>query len=251
MIVSIARSELYRMFLSPLAWTILAIVLFILALLFVTLTENFLADIQPRLGGVEGAPGVTDAVIAPLLLWAGIIMLAVTPLLTMRLVAEERQQGTLTLLTSAPLSITELVLGKYLGLILFLLIMLSLLALMPLSLSFSTTLDWGKLLAGMLGLFLLLASFAAAGLYCSSLTTTPLIAAISSFGLLLLLVVFYTSGTSDSAPSEVFKYFSHFTHFVPFLGGLFDSSDLIYYLLFISAFLGLAIRRLDNQRLQR
>ena len=251
MIVLIARNELRRMFLSPLAWTILAVVLFVLALLFVTLAEGFLKDIQPRLGGVEGAPGVTDVVIAPLLLWAGIIMLAVTPLLTMRLLAEERLHGSLTLLTSAPLSITELVLGKYLGLILFLLIILALVALMPLSLSFGTTLDWGKLLAGMVGLFLLLASFAAAGLYCSSLTSTPLIAAISSFGLLLLLVVFYLSGSSTSATSEVFKYLSHFSHFVPFLGGLFDSSDLIYYLLFISAFLILAIRHLDNQRLQR
>ena len=152
------------------------------------------------------------------------------------------QHGSLTLLTSAPLSVTELVLGKYLGLILFLVIMLALVALMPLSLSFGTTLDWGKLLAGMVGLFLLLASFAAAGLYCSSLTSTPLIAAISSFGLLLLLVIFYQFGSSAGASSGIFKYFSHFSHFVPFLGGLFDSSDLIYYLLFISAFLILSIR---------
>ena len=121
---------------------------------------------------------------------------------------------------------------------------------MPLSLSFGTALDWGKLLSGMIGLFLLLASFAAAGLYFSSLTTTPLIAAISSFGLLLLLMVFYMSGSSENTLSELFKYVSHFAHFVPFLGGLFDSSDLVYYLLFISAFLILAIRHLDNQRLQ-
>jgi ABC-2 type transport system permease protein len=251
MILFIARNELRRLFISPLAWTILAIVLFILAFLFLTLTENFLTELQPQLAGRQDAPGVTDAIVAPLLLWAGIVMLAVTPLLSMRLLAEERQHGSLTLLTSAPLSFTELVLGKYLGLISFLMIMLALVALMPVSLAVGTSLDWGKLLAGMLGLLLLLASFAAAGLFFSSLTATPLIAAVSSFGFLLLLVVLYLSGTSEGASSELFKHVSHFTHFVPFLSGLFDTADLAYYLLFIVAFLVLAIRHLDNQRLQR
>lgn len=251
MIVSIARNELRRLFISPVAWTILAIILFILAFLFLTLTENFLTELQPQLAGRQDAPGVTDAIVAPLLLWAGIVMLAVTPLLSMRLLAEERQHGSLTLLTSAPLSFTELVLGKYLGLISFLMIMLALVALMPISLAMGTTLDWGKLLAGMLGLLLLLASFAAAGLFFSSLTATPLIAAVSSFGFLLLLVVLYLSGTSEAASSELFKQVSHFTHFVPFLSGLFDTADLAYYLLFIVAFLVLTIRHMDNQRLQR
>ena len=251
MIFSIARNELRRLFHAPLAWTILAILVFILALLFLTFMENFLTVIQPRFAGKENAPGVTDAIVAPLLLWTGIIMLAVVPLLTMRLVAEERQLGSLTLLTSAPLSMTELVLGKYLGLIMFLLITLGLVALMPLSLTVGTTLDWGKLLAGFLGLFLLVASFAAAGLYLSCIAGTPLISAVSSFGLLVFLVVLYVSGKSPGAASDVLVYLSHFSHFLSFLEGLFDTADLGYYLLFIVAFLTLAIRHLDNQRLQR
>lgn len=251
MILVIAKNELRRMFYSPLAWAILAVVLFILGLLFLILVDNYLNALQPQLMGVPGAPGVTDVVFAPVLFWAGVLMLTVSPLLTMRTFSEERSQGSLTLLTSAPLSTTEIVLGKYLALLLFTLVLLGLMALMPLSLAMGTPLDWGKIAAGMLGLFLLLASFIAAGLYISSQTRTPLIAALSSFGLLMFLVVLYLSGSAESTASELFVYLSHFSHLLSFLDGLFDSSDLVYYLLFSAAFLILTIRRLDNERLQR
>ncbi|MDQ4148081.1 MAG: ABC transporter permease subunit [Pseudomonadota bacterium] len=251
MILTIAKAELRRMFYSPLAWATLAVVLFILGLLFLILVDNYLTTIQAQLVGIPGAPGVTDIVLAPVMLWAGVIMLTVSPLQTMRAFSEERQQGSLTLLTSAPLSTTELVLGKYLALLVFILVLLGLLALIPLSLAGATQLDWGKIMASLLGLFLLLASFSAAGLFISSQTKTPLIAAMSSFGLLMFLVVLYMSGNAESTASDLFIYLSHFGHLLPFLHGLFDSSDLIYYLLFSAAFLILTIRRLDNERLQR
>jgi ABC-2 type transport system permease protein len=251
MILTIAGGELRRMFYSPLAWVILAVVLFVLGLLFLILVDNYMNIIQPQLMGVPGAPGVTDTVLAPVFFWAGVVMLAVSPLLTMRSFSEERTQGSLTLLTSAPLSITEIVLGKYLGLLIFALVLLALIVLMPLSLLGGTQLDWGKIGAGLLGLFLLIASFLAAGLYISSQVRTPLIAAVASFGLLIFLVVLYMSGSAEGTASELFIYLSHFSHFLSFLEGLFDSSDLIYYLLFSAAFLILTIRRLDNERLQR
>jgi ABC-2 type transport system permease protein len=251
MILTIAKAELRRMFYSPLAWATLAVVLFILGLLFLILVDNYLTTIQAQLVGIPGAPGVTDIVLAPVMLWAGVIMLTVSPLQTMRAFSEERQQGSLTLLTSAPLSTTELVLGKYLALLVFILVLLGLLALIPLSLAGATQLDWGKIMASLLGLFLLLASFSAAGLFISSQTKTPLIAAMSSFGLLMFLVVLYMSGSAESTASDLFIYLSHFGHLLPFLQGLFDSSDLIYYLLGSAAFLILPLRRLDHERLQR
>jgi ABC-2 type transport system permease protein len=251
MILTIARAELRRMFYSPLAWAILAVVLFILGLLFLILVDSYISTIQPQLMGVPGAPGVTDTVLAPVIFWAGVTMLGVSPLLTMRAFSEERSQGSLTLLTSAPLSFTEIVLGKYLALLLFTLALLGLLTLMPLSLMVGTTLDWGKIAASLAGLFLLLASFAAAGLYVSCQTRTPLIAAVTSFGLLLFLAVLYISGSAEGGASDLFTYLSHFGHFLSFLQGLFDSSDVVYYLLFSTAFLILTIRRLDNERLQR
>lgn len=246
---TIALTEFRRMFYSPLAWSILAILQFVLALMFLVLVQDFITLIQPQTAGLENPPGVTDTIVSALFLWAGIIMLAVMPILTMRSIAEERNNGTFSLLRSAPISMTEIVLGKFLGLMMFVLIMIGLVSLMPLSLSLGTSLDWGKFLAAILGLSLLLASFAAAGIFISSLTNQPIIAAISSFGLLLFLVVLYISGKSQTTGSELFVFLSHFGHLLPFLEGIFQSGDLAYYLLFISSFLILTIRKLDNERL--
>ncbi len=246
----IAWVEFKRMFYSPIAWSVLAIVQLILAILFLTFMETYIVYTAPAFAGKEGVLGITDAIIVPLYLWAGVIMLAIMPLLTMRLFAEERLNRTFTLLRSAPLSMTEIVLGKYLGLIAFVILMVAMISLMPLTLAWGTSLDWGKWCAAIVGLFLLLASFSAAGLFLSSLTDQPVIAAVSSFGLLLLLTLLFFSGKSQGEGSALFVYLSHFGHFLSFLKGIFNTGDVIYYLLFISTFLLLTIRKLDNERLQ-
>lgn len=238
------------MFNSPLAWSVLALVQFILAWVFLLGLNEYLTQIQPMMVGRESTPGISDLVVSALYLWAGMIMLAVMPILTMRLLAEERMNQTLALLRTAPVSITQIVLGKYLGLLMLIGLMVAMLSLMPLSLALGTSLDWGKLAAAVLGLFLLLSSFAAAGLFLSSLTRQPIIAAVSTFGLLVFLMILYISGNSQGAGSELFIYLSHFGHFLSFLEGIFDSSDLVYYLLFIGGFLLLTIRKLDNDRLR-
>ncbi len=248
---SIAWTEFRRMFNSPLAWSILAVLQFVLGMIFLVLVQEFIEVVQPETVGMENAPGVTDTVVAAIYLWAGIIMLAVMPILTMRSFAEERMNGTFTLLRSSPISVTDIVLGKYLALMMFILLMVLMISLMPASLQLGTSLDLGKIAASILGLVLLLASFAAAGLFISSLTDQPIIAAVASFGLLLFLVVLYISGKSQTNGSELFVYLSHFGHFLSFLQGLFQSGDLIYYLLFIGGFLVLTIRKLDNESLQR
>lgn len=250
MIATIARAELRRMFLSMSAWSILALVALMLALLFGVYVETFLTVIQPRLAAQPGAPGVTDSVVAPLILMAGVIMLVVSPLLTMRSFSEEYQSGSLVLLQSSPISAAEIVLGKYLGLLGFLGVLMAIFALFPAALALGTALDWGKTGAGMLGLFLLISSFLAAGLYVSSLTAVPMLAALGGFGLLLILFLLYLSGSAEATSSTLFAYLSHFGHFLSFIEGSFDSHDLAYYLLFILTALVLTIRHLDNQRLQ-
>jgi len=186
MIFTIAARELRSLFLSPLAWAILAVTLFILAYLFLTQIETFIG-LQPRLAAIKGAPGVADIIVAPLLADAAVVLLLITPLITMRTISEERRNRTISLLFSAPVSMTEIVIGKYLGILSFFIILLALLALMPLSLLAGTDLDLGKLAAGMLGLTLVVAAFSAIGLYMSSLTEQPTVAAVTTFGLLLLL----------------------------------------------------------------
>jgi ABC-2 type transport system permease protein len=249
MIFTIAAKELRSLFLSPLAWSILAVTLFILAYLFLSQIEAYI-NLQPRLAALEGAPGVADIVVAPLFADAAVVLLLITPLVTMRVLSEERRSRTISLLFSAPLSMTEIVVGKYLGVLSFFLILLALLALMPLSLLAGTELDMGKLAAGMLGLALVIAAFTAIGVYMSSLTEQPTVAAVTTFGLLLLLWIIDWAGNKQMDDNSALAHLSMLRHYEPLLKGLFSSADVAYYLLIIVLFLGFSIRRLDATRLQ-
>ena len=248
MLFTIASRELRNLFLSPLAWAILAVLQVIVAYLFLTQLDTYMT-LQPRLAGVEGAPGVTDIVVAPLLQTVGFLFMLIAPAITMRVFSDERRNRTLSLLLSAPVSMSDIVLGKFLGVTLFFLLLLVMLAAMPLSLYAGTSLDSGKLAAGLLGLTLLLASFAAIGVFMSSLTEQPVVAAISTFGLLLLLWIVDWSGNSKEQVSSLFAYLSLQTHLTSFLKGLFSTTDVVYYVLLTTLFLVLGIRRLDQQRL--
>ena len=102
MIWVIARREFGAMFLAPLAWVILAVIQIILGYMFLTTLDNFLL-LQPQLLQLQNTPGVTDIVIAPLMQVAAIILLMIMPLLTMRSIAEEKRNRSLTLLISSQL----------------------------------------------------------------------------------------------------------------------------------------------------
>jgi ABC-2 type transport system permease protein len=249
MIFTIAARELRSLFLSPLAWAILAVVQFIMAYFFLLYVEQYVT-FQPSLARLENIPGVTDMVVAPLFDTAGIVLLLVTPMLTMRLISEEHRNQSLPLLFSAPISMTEIILGKFLGILSFMLIILFILALMPLSLLAGTTLDLGLFTASLLGLVLLLASFAAVGLFMSTLTYQPTIAAMSTFGILLLLWILDAAGTTGTDTDRLFSYLSILRHYQSMLKGVFNTSDIMYYFLFIATFLVLSIRRLDSERLE-
>jgi ABC-2 type transport system permease protein len=246
----IAGRELRNLFLSPLAWTMLGVTQLILAYMFLTQIDYYLT-IQPKLVGIPGAPGVTDLVVAPLFGNAAIILLLITPLLTMRVISDERRNKTISLLFSAPVSITEIVLGKFLAIFTFLLIILMSIALMPLSLLTVGELDLGKLAACLLAMSLLMASFNALGLYMSAISSQPTVAAVSSFGALLLLWIIDWAGSNTGNGSSLFEYISIMRHFENLLRGMINTTDIIYFLLFIASFIILSIRRLDNDRLQK
>ncbi|PCJ85781.1 MAG: ABC transporter permease [Thiotrichaceae bacterium] len=249
MILAIANREFRSLFISPLAWVILAVVQIILAWSFFTSLDVFF-NIQSELSTLKNAPGVTDLVISPLYEVASIVLLMITPLLTMRVISEEKRNHTISLLYSAPISLTEIVLGKYLGLLAFNFVLLALIMLMPLSLQIGTDLDMAKLFSGALGLFLVLASFSAAGLFMSSLTDNPMIAAISTFGLLLLLWMLNASTNVTTDGTNVLSYLSLHTHFITLLRGILNTRDIAFFILFITGFIVLTIRQLETQRLQ-
>ncbi|MCW9024632.1 MAG: ABC transporter permease [Gammaproteobacteria bacterium] len=251
MILTLAQRELRSLFLSPLAWSILAIVQFILAYLFLSQLNEFII-LQPQLKMIDNAPGATELIIAPLYGSAAFIMMMVIPLLTMRLISEERRNKSLALLLSAPVSMSEIIIGKFLGIMGFLLLMTALISIMPVALLTAGSIDLGLLSAMILGLVLLLAGFTALGLYMSTLTLQPTVAAVSTFGALLLLWIVDWAGdkVGHESASGLLSYLSMLRHFESLGKGVFNSSDIIYYLLFITVFIVLSIRRLDADRLQ-
>lgn len=244
----IAARELRVLFLSPLAWSVLAVVQFILAWIFLSHTENFI-QIQNQLPNIPGAPGFTELVAGRTFGAGGIVLLLIVPLLTMRLISEERRNRTLPLLLSAPVPMHAIVFGKYLGLMGFLTVLIGLVALMPLSLLLGGPLDLGQFNAGLLGLFLLCGAFSAIGLYLSTLTNHPTVAAVSTFGVLLLLWIINALG-SASGQDSLFAYLSMTHHYQALLKGVFDTEDVVYYLLVIAAFLTLSVKKLDADRVR-
>lgn len=242
-VANIARTELRRIFVSPLAWAVLAVVQFIMGFVFINLLAEYAnAD-------TNDSVGVSDYIGGSLYGFAIIVLLLVMPLMTMRLFSEERKSGSLTLLLSSPVSLIEIVLGKFLGLLGFIAAVIVLMALMPLSLHWSTSLDWGRIAAGLFGLFLLMSAFGAAGLFVSSLTREPTIAAVGSFGLLLVVWLLSILGYNDNIPfHDVINYLSLINHYDSLRRGIFNSADALYYVLFTTLFLWLTVQRLDMER---
>ena len=255
MIFTIAGKELKALFASPLAWLVLTFLQLILAFGFLKRLDDFMV-IQPQLIQMPNPPGITELVVAPVFATTAIVLLFAVPLLAMRLIAEERRNQTMVLLISAPLSMTEIVLGKFVGLMAFLLLIIGITTLMPLSLLLGGGLDFGLLASLVVGAALLAACFAAVGLYASCLTAQPLAAAMIAFSLLLgMLLAGETAadglrGRDLQVPAALAQVLSPLKNFEPFAKGLLDSYSIACMLLLVAVFLILTIRRLDAARLR-
>jgi len=217
--------------------------------------DDFL-EIQPQLVQLASPPGVTEIVAAPLFMATAFVLLFAVPVFGMRTIAEERRNGTLVMLTSAPVSMTQIVLGKYLGLFAFLVLIIALVTAMPLSLGGSTALDYPLLASQCLGLLLLAAGFAALSLYISSLTTYPIAAAFGTFAALLLMVLM-SEAAGDGlrargwhVPAALAQVFSPLKNFEALGKGVIDTYALACSVLLVVFFLVLTVRRLDARRLR-
>lgn len=244
MIRLIALRELRSLLATPATWLILAALMFILSWSYVARLDAFL-QVQTQFALVANAPGVTQVVVPYLSGILALILLILTPLFTMRLFAEERRNQTIALLLTAPVSSAQIVLGKYIGLVLFLWLIALTGMLLPLTLQFGTPMDFGLLVANILGLLLLAASYAALGLYVSTLTAQPIAAALGALATLLGLWL------AESAASDSYRFWHTLAptgHLRSFTSGLLDSGDVVYFLLCCTFFLLLAVRRLNNNR---
>jgi ABC-2 type transport system permease protein len=245
MLLTIARKEFRSMFATPSTWTILGALQFIFAWFFLARLDAFL-QVQTQLAQLLNPPGATQSVASPLLATVAFILMMLVPIFTMRLVAEERRNQTLVMLMAAPIASWEIVVGKFLGLLLFLSLIIAACFIMVMTLAVGTPLDFGLLLTNALGLLLLTACYTALGLYFSTLTTQPIVAAASTLAALFGLWLVDVAGSSTSV---TLKALSPTLHFQSFNSGLLLSQDIAYFLLFSAICLLLAIRRLHNTRI--
>lgn len=244
----IAARDLRSYFLSPLSWVVLAVLQLVAAWFMLLLLDNYI-QLQPRLGALTNAPGITQLVATPLIHTVSFACMFLVPIVTMRSVSAERQNGSLTLLLSAPVSMTEIVLGKYLAILGYVLCLAAVVALNCLSLLAGGTLDLGLLGAGLIGFVLTAACFGAVGLFFSTLTSHPAVAAVSSFGFLMLMWLLGLAGGGDEQVEGLLAMLSLRSHLEHLLTGLVETRNLLYFALFILTFISLSIRRLDTVRL--
>ncbi len=255
MIFTIANKELKSLFASPLAWVVLTVTQIIVGYVFLRRLDDFL-QLQSQLARLASPPGATELVAAPVFGTAAGVLLFSVPLLAMRLIAEERRNQTMVLIVSAPVSMTQIVLGKFLGLFVFLLLIVALTALMPLSLAAATSVDYGLLAGLFAGLALLAASFAAVSLFISCLTVHPVAAAVGSFAaLLVMMLAGEAAGEGLRArgwllAASLAQVLSPIKNFEPFAKGVLDTYAVACSLLVVVFFLALAARQLDAQRLR-
>ncbi len=188
-------------------------------------------------------------VFRPLLGGLAIVLLLLVPLLTMRLLAEEKRSGTAELLFTYPLTDWAVILGKFLAALLVYLILVGLTLTYGVAFAFVARLDWGSLITGYLGLILLGGSCLALGLFASSLTENQIVAGVAAFALLLLFwIIGWVQELGSGGPGGVFQYLSMMEHYDSFTRGVIDTRDLVYYFSFIYFFLFLTKRQLESRR---
>jgi ABC-2 type transport system permease protein len=178
----------------------------------------------------------------------GFILLLLTPILTMRLLAEEKRSGTAELIFTYPLPDYAVILGKFLAAFAVFATFVFFTLCYPLIFAFLTRMDWGQVVSGYLGVLLLGGACLALGLFASSLTQNQIIAAISTFALLLLFWLIGAQQDVGSAPGGILAAISLREHLPNLAKGVIDTKDLLFYICFTYFFLFLTKRQLESRR---
>jgi ABC-2 type transport system permease protein len=178
-----------------------------------------------------------------------ITLLFVGPLLTMRLVAEEKRSGTFELLMTSPVTEAQVVVGKFLAALGLLAFMLILTFEFPIVLMRYGEPDIGPLLCGYVGFLLAGACFVAVGVLASAVADSQVVAGFMGFGLSLLFwIIGWAANQAGPKVAEVLRYLSFLTHFEDFGRGVIDTKSVIFYLSIIVFCLFAAMRVLESRR---
>ena len=246
----IFRKELHGYFTSPVAYLLLTMFAVIFGLFFANALGAFVFySMESQMRGQSFPMNLNEELIRPLLSNINVIDLFFIPMITMRLFAEEKRSGTIELLVTSPIRDLELIAGKWLA-------ALALYGLMLLATVFNLAFlfkygqpDWKPIAVGYVGMILQAAGMLAVGMFISTLTKNQIIAAASTFGVFLILWVMGWPGSYESSTwTQVLSYLSVPTHMDPFLKGLLDTRDTLYYLSLIFVGFFLTARSLESLR---
>lgn len=194
---------------------------------------------------------VNDAVVQPLLVNLGLVLVFFVPILTMRSFADERRAGSLELLLSQPLRGSQVLLGKFLGAWFSLGICLSVLLLHGLALAWVSRPDWGAAATGLLGLLLLSAFLTSVGILVSAISRSSIESAVLSLGALLALAIGPNSVRPGGPTGEaIVSFLSVMSRFERFTLGVFDLGNVAFFLGASLLVLAVALRSLDLLRWQ-
>jgi len=236
----ITRKELKSYFNSPIAYAIIAVFLVLVGFFFYSLVWWFNSQSMQMAQNpyYYQQININQMVYAPLFHNISIILLLVLPILTMRLFSEEKKIGTDELLYTSPISVNQIILGKYLASLIVLASMLALTGILSIFTFAFGNPELVPILNGYLGLFLIGAAFMAVGIFFSSLTENQIVSAVLTFGALLLFwILSWASYSASGIWKDVLNYLSFFQHFDNMTQGILDTSDIVYYASF--AFFGL------------
>ena len=247
----IFKKEMRLYFTSPVAWVVFTIFLLIGGYFFYSIFAFFTqASLQSAMNPQMGRElNVTDSVMRPLFSNISVILLLLMPLVTMRLFAEERRAGTIELLLTYPVRDGAVLAGKYLAALVLYAIMIGLTVLYPVIVVYFARLEWGPVLTGYLGLLLMGATFIAVGVFASSLTENQIVAAITTFGALLIFwILGWSADYAGGTAGRVLQFLSILEHNDSFSKGVLDTKDILYYVNFTLLALFLTLRSLEARR---
>jgi len=252
-IAEIFKREARFYFTSPIAYVVIVIFSAVFGFLYFR-NLTYFSQLSYQLMQNPYFPQRVDLVLgvfAPLFSSNSIIFLLVIPPLSMRLFAEEKKSGTIELLFTYPVKDIQIVIGKWLASITILVIMLALTLPGPfMAFKFAGTSEWGPILAGYLGMFLMGLSFLSLGLLISAVSENQIVAIIVSYGALLgfWFLGWAVDPNSGKPIAKVLTELSIIQHLDNFIKGIIDTRDIVYYVLFIFTTVFLTTRVLESKR---
>lgn len=249
----VCKRELASFFFSPIAYVVLAAWVFLMGIFFSGSFFNYAVISMQLVRNPQAAAQLnitpTSGVLEPVFSSVSVILLFLTPILTMRLFSEEKKMGTIELLLTYPLRDGQLLAGKYLSVLLLYLMMLGLTLLYPAIVGLHASVEWPVVASAYLGMFLLGGTFLSVGVMASSWTSNQIIAATAAFMLLLLsFILDFLASSVRPALAAALQHLSIGLHLRNFIRGIIDTRDVIYLLNVNVLCLFLAMRSLEYYR---